>query len=710
MSEQQLENFAETQLYQRFRRMVDGNNASATDVRIENHESFNTIINHSSIWTFGVEISEDQIKKGKHAPYGAIVVNRDEYVTKRDFYAEQLKSDQNLQNNFISTRLALAKKNPLNEIKTTHKQIKTKSLIVACYYVCNICGGRGSFTCSKCGGKGSFQCPTCGGSGTTYRGGYDTISEFGKPDRTEFRFRNRTCNTCSGSCRVSCSHCSGSGALTCAKCGGSGALTHFIEIQGYAYPQRKYYVNGNTESERLLDQYFNNHTDLQFLQYVQQSTFKQYVNIDPHTVCFDYSSSTTIADLTFSIKGYEHLYRLRSYGNPIDLFDRCCLYDDLLRNEIVYTKYFYNNKPIDRKSLKADFKRFKLIPVLNQAMGYIAKHKKEKNDPNVGAYFSASCDYCISNQSAEFLGSFLNRVLNRVSPTGTIFLTILIFALIFVLFAIDAEHYFEAQYTGGFDLFFKRLFNYAWIALVSYIAFWIINRLVLFIRTRFIQRKFRQKYRDHYFYKYIGMLTMTLVLSIGYGFLARGEYLPKLGDKPYELKQEYVDQYLNQYVVEPSESFYHYAVPLVDQYVWQPLKSGSYIALDYADRYIWQTSRVGFVATKHWVYDDLLPWIGNVNDQGQKWIDSDVIPASKETYETSFPYFMEYVWDPALNAFSLVKKYSFSLLGIELPQPKIPEKPKALNLEQKSTKNATKTKRSSANKKSNKGRKNSTNR
>lgn len=700
MSEQQLENFAETQLYQRFRRMVDGNNASATDVRIENHESFNTIINHSSIWTFGVEISEDQVKTGRSSPTGSIIVNREEYVTQRDIYAEQLKSDQDLQNSFIEKRLVLAKKNPNDEIKTAHKPIKTKLIIISCYEKCISCNGKGSLICEKCYGKGKLICKACNGS----RGCYKEIYEGSK---FAGRLLSRTfisCSSCGGSGTTICLSCLGFGSTNCTHCNGTGILTHFFEIQGYAYPQRKYYVNGSSESEKFLENYINDHSVQHFLKHVTSSTFKQYLKVDNH-VCFDYSSETTIADLTFSIRDYENVYRLRSYGNPIELFERCNLYDDLLKNEIIYTKHFYN-KRIKRKELKQDFKRFKKIPVLNQALEAIAKNKETKKDAKVGEYFSASCDYCISDQSAEYLGSFLSRVLNRISPTGSFIFMMLFFASVFLLFAIEQEHFAEAEYKGGVDGLLTKMGSYTLGALGAYIAFWGLNRLILYIRNRFVDRKFRQRVRDKYLVKYIVSFAVIMLLSTIYGVSAVNGKVPKIGERPYELKKEYFDHL----IVDSCIDYYHTLEPIVDQNVWQPLKSGFYITLDYADRYIWQTSRVGFVATKHWVYDDLLPWIGNVNDQGQKWIDSDVVPASVHGYETSFPYFMEYVWDPALNAFSLVKKYSFSLLGIELPQPKIPETPKALNIEQKNSKNTTKAKKSSANKKSNKGRKSSTNR
>ena len=218
MSEQQLENFAETQLYQRFRRMVDGNNASATDVRIENHESFNTIINHSSIWTFGVEISEDQVKTGRSSPTGSIIVNREEYVTQRDIYAEQLKSDQDLQNSFIEKRLVLAKKNPNDEIKTAHKPIKTKLIIISCYEKCISCNGKGSLTCEKCYGKGKFTCKECNGSKGHYEEIYTDPMFYGRKKLLRRRFVY--CPTCGGRGTTFCLSCLGFGSTKCTHCDG----------------------------------------------------------------------------------------------------------------------------------------------------------------------------------------------------------------------------------------------------------------------------------------------------------------------------------------------------------------------------------------------------------------------------------------------------------------------------------------------------------
>lgn len=560
-----IENKSELALLNLMCTLVDGNHASADDVTVVKHGTSEAKLRHLSEWRFYAETSSVKVEVGKKAPSGSISVNAKEFELQRDRYIREFSNSQNmLETAFNILNVSYEKGKEISDIGNFRKRAVTATVCLSCIKDCPECKGKKKVRCSSCGGSGKKTCSKCNGSGSY---GQSVPADNGSGFGTVMKYY--TCLDCHGSGKVDCFSCFGSGKVKCKKCHGTGIMTHYITVTGYADSNGKCSVLESTEEAKLLNEYISGYGN--FRKFVKSADFsflgKSFP--EPDIALLEYSGTIETADLTFSVKGLDKEYRVLSFGTPAELFMTCNLYDDLFSEEIEYIKSHSESKT-GRAFFKNELEKLEKFSVFQRVFAYLAANKKDRNDPNVGQYFSDLCCGCISGDAARILGFHSSRILNSISATRNMLITLIAFCAVFAVFAVDDEHFFEMNYTGKIsDILIRYLLDLAK-AILIYLVLLIVNRVILDLKNIRVKKEYRQTCREYFFRAYMFLLHVCVAVSFTYGIFAHKGDVPAVGNAPYDLKKEYVDPY----ITDPAGKAWDKTLDFGYSYVLVPIKKG----------------------------------------------------------------------------------------------------------------------------------------
>lgn len=500
--------------------LIDGNNASSTDILEKSHEISEFNVNLNVIWNFQGEYEDSEVAGG--------AISKDHFGTNElefnKFTQELLqlsKVDENLRKEFLEEILNL-EANAIKESNSSKIFYEFKPFSVS--YECSNCRGKGKVSCSSCGGKGTKGCSGCGGSGNIQE--QQPVYKNGKyaGSRTVYR----TCSSCGGSGRKTCFSCHGGGTLRCSSCGGHGYFTITRNVFATAIPSSNISVKSSEFAENL-----SNLLGSQSVRFCGEKIHFELIDnlkISQISHAFKYFGQSMITKLNFTLLNKD--YTVAAMSNPPFAFIKPAIFDDIFADEIRYLKKINKDKKISRAEAYSFFSKYQNQPVLDLAIQEIAKVRENEND-DMGKIVFKACDGYISKQTATIFANFISRCLDKISPVYSKFIWILFGILASLGLFFYTENLFENKFLKApfgviFDTFLAILITILSFGAMAYL----LSLLVTSIKRLKIAPQYRQKMRNKEAFSYFrNSIILFGILGAIYGGFASKELIFRLEDR-----------------------------------------------------------------------------------------------------------------------------------------------------------------------------------
>ena len=512
-------------LLEQIKNLVQGNNASASDMRLT--EAHHTIAHCrcTGVWQFEPTIHTNT-QTGNHAiegnHYGFEMNNHNQAVHELCMQARQ---NRELWMNFISSMVAQEERKPgfiLSLSDKAHPVHQFPPLSV--HHYCANCRGNGHVHCSSCQGSGKKICYACHGMGQVDK--QRTINMGQSQQVQQYR---ENCDACFGSGKQVCSGCGGNGKEKCNPCFGQGFFTDITQVSVVAKPLWEAKL-----SAPILQQAAQT-----WLQTAGGILAGKKLSFTLLETCFQhtcgqtwlatYEASPDLLCIDFTLKGKP--YRALAIGHPPYCFSQPPIFDNLLATERKKLIQIFQKKLPGNRQIKALFDHFRTLPALDTMMQAIAE-TSQKTDEQLQQAVSQSCSGFISNDIALSLGQSLQKVMQRVSPqyfmpVWFVFLSIpALFAS--VLLADRIAHPDVGLFSALLDLLFFFLLAFVGMHIVAPAACLISSFISAWQRKK-LPKPYRQKPRNWLPLKKAKYFAMAGVAAgLLYGLGAKMNLLPPI--------------------------------------------------------------------------------------------------------------------------------------------------------------------------------------
>lgn len=513
--------------------LIDGNNASASDIIETDIRSDACTVTFDVNWSFYAHTTARSIAgnaavKGAHYAHDKAAFDR-ELKRRKD----ESSYNENLRVPF-QERVKQEKANALSW--SAAEQTAWDFGEHSSYRYCNQCNGNGTVQCQCCWGTGKTRCIHCHGVG--HREQSRTVMQ-GNHHVTQYY--KQSCNHCYSSGNVTCAHCRGNGRQTCGSCNGHGYFTDLIHTIAIAKPALSIQTRTNLSSQKLCDY-------LCSVGCASASTFLDFKlintgNSEKYAWKAVYECKTTVIENDFSIQRKN--YMCAAVGDIPMPFVRPAVFDDLFETilvDIQATRTENNHAQARKNKAGLRFEQYRRLPILDRGLKEVAKLSgAQRMKP--GQAIVNTCDGFITSTAAEALGNNMTNLLDVISPANSKWSWGIVMAIPLIITFFLTENVFESSVTplwwAPLSFIYCIVVSALYIILISPLA-WLPSSIISAIRRRAIPKEYRQRARNWEPLKLILQIASSAVFfGCIYGVIARYDYFPKWNNAPVIFAENY---------------------------------------------------------------------------------------------------------------------------------------------------------------------------